>query len=157
MLPLRYLASYLRKNMQLLVFMQLLYVYVAGPFSVKTVTVSAQNVNGSVRVTWNTTLPPECMTSVTVDFRTNDGSVATYTTTNILQTDFIQTGLQCGTYYYIAGNVTGETSNSVSVTVRSREVQVWLTGGKLPIARVHGDAIALWLHTIVQIYLNHLE
>ena len=54
-----------------------------------------------VRVTWNTTVPPECVTSVTVEFRTSSRGpiVATYTTTNTSQTVVIQIGLQCGASY----------------------------------------------------------
>ena len=63
------------------------------------VTMSAESVGGStpgVRVTWNTTIPPECVTSVTVEFRTyiHGPIVANYTTTNMshVQTVTIQTG-----------------------------------------------------------------
>ena len=86
----------------------LLLAHVAGRFSLSTVTLSAENVRGFVppaaRVTWSTTAPPECVTSVTVDFRTSRrGSVvATYTTNNTLENDFIQTGLQCAIYYISA-------------------------------------------------------
>ena len=78
------------------------------------VNVSAESVGDptpGARVTWNTTLPPGCVTSVTVEFRTNGlrGPVAaTYTTTNTSETEVIQTGLQCGTNYYITVVVTGE-------------------------------------------------
>ena len=74
---------------------------------------SAESVGGStpgVRVTWNTTIPPECVASVTVEFRTSSYSpvVATYTTTNTSQTVVIQTGLQCTTNYYTRLLVTGK-------------------------------------------------
>ena len=79
------------------------------------VTMSAESVGGStpgVRVTWNTTIPPECVTSVTVEFRTSDHGpvVATYTTTNMshVQTVAIQTGLQCGGNYYTRVVVTAK-------------------------------------------------
>ena len=77
------------------------------------VTVSAESVGGStpgVRVTWSTTLPPECVTSVRVEFRTSSRGpvVASNTTTNTSQTEVVQTGLQCGTNYYIRVVVTGE-------------------------------------------------
>jgi len=51
------------------------------------------------RVTWNTTVPPECVASVTVEFKTSiSGSVVrSYTTTNTSETEIIQTGLQCAT------------------------------------------------------------
>ena len=66
------------------------------------------------------------MASVRIEFRTNarGGPVATYTTTNTSETEVIQTGLQCVTYYYITVVVTGSV-----FTIRSREVQV-LVGGK---------------------------
>ena len=74
---------------------------------------SAESVGGStpgVRVTWNTTVPPECVASVKVEIRTSSRGpvVATYTTTNSSQTEVIQTGLQCITYYYIRVVVTGD-------------------------------------------------
>ena len=78
-----------------------------------TVTVSARSVGGTtpgVRVTWNTTGPPECVAAVRVEFRTSSRGavVATYTTTNTSQTEVIQTGLQCATNYSIRVVVTGE-------------------------------------------------
>ena len=83
-------------------------------FYFRTVNVSAEHVGGSTpgaRVTWNTTVPPECVTSVRVEFRTISGShgpaVANYTTTNTSQTGVVQTGLQCATNYYIRVVVTG--------------------------------------------------
>ena len=109
-------------------------------FHFHTVTVSAESVGGStpgVRVTWNTTLPPECVTSVRVEFRTSSRGpvVATYTTTNTSQTEVIQTGLQCSTNYYTRVAVTGGTSDGVRPTVSSRQVQV-LAGG---------NSLCLWL------------
>ena len=67
--------------------------------------------NGStagVRVTWNTTLPPECVAFVRVVFRRSPvGAVVTsYTTTNTSGTQVIQSPLQCGTPYYIRVFVT---------------------------------------------------
>ena len=90
-----------------------------------------------VRVTWNTTVPPECVTSVRVEFRTsNRGTiVATNTTTNTSQTEIIQTGLRCNTNYYIRVVVTGEVRHPGGMTVtpmlspRHPDVQV-LVGGK---------------------------
>ena len=82
----------------------------------------------AARVTWSTTVPPQCVASVRVEFRTRSQSgpvVANYTTTNTSQTEFIQTGLQCGTYYYITVVVTGETSGSPTI---SRLVQVFAGG-----------------------------
>ena len=107
------------------------------------VNVSAESVGDptpGARVTWNTTLPPGCVTSVTVEFRTNGlrGPVAaTYTTTNTSETEVIQTGLQCGTNYYITVVVTGEvrptggmpTTEMLSLGKGHNIVQV-LAGGK---------------------------
>ena len=106
----------------------------AAQFSSSTVTASAENVDGptpAARVNWNTTAPPQCVTSVRVEFRTSTVGpvVATNTTTNTSQTEVIQTGLQCTTNYYITVVVTGATSDGVQVTVNSRQVQV-LVGGK---------------------------
>ena len=82
-------------------------------FHFRNVTVSAEIVGGStpgVRVTWNTTVPTECVASVRVEFRTSSHGpvVATCTTTNTSETEVIQTGLQCGTNYYIRVVVTGD-------------------------------------------------
>ena len=94
---------------------------------------SAESLGGStpgVRVTWSTTIPPECVASVMVEFRTSSRGpvVSNYTTTNTSQTEVIQTGLHCATNYYIAVVVTGGTSD-VHPTLNSRQVQV-LVGGK---------------------------
>ena len=119
------------------------YQYTDYQFHSSTVNVSAETVGGStpgVRVTWNTTVTPECVTSVTVEFRTNGlrGPVAaTYTTTNTSETEVIQTGLQCATYYYITVVVTGElrptggvpTTEMLSLHKDHNIVQV-LAGGK---------------------------
>ena len=72
-------------------------------FHYRTVNVSAASAPASpppVRVNWNTTLPPDCVTSVRVEFRNSSRGpvVATYTTTNTSQTEVIQTGLQCAIY-----------------------------------------------------------
>ena len=79
----------------------------------------------------STTATPQCVTVVRVEFRTSSmGPVVTnYTTTNTSQTEFIQTGLQCITYYYITVVVTGKPSGGQNPTVHSRQVQV-LAGGK---------------------------
>ena len=79
------------------------------------------------RVTWSTTVPPECVASVTVEFRTSSsGSVVrSYTTTNTSETEVIQTGLQCGTTYYIRVVVTGVASLS---TLSSNQVPVYFEG-----------------------------
>ena len=103
----------------------------ASDFSLHTLTVSAERVDGSTpgaRVTWSTTVPPECVTSVRVEFRTSSsGSVVrSYTTTNTSETEIIQTGLQCATTYYIRVVVAGVPSLG---TLTSNQVQV-LVGGK---------------------------
>ena len=108
------------------------FMHAAAQFSLSTVTVSAESVSHSTpaaRVTGSTTVPPQCVASVTVEFRNNSrGSVvATYTTTNTSQTEVIQTGLQCSTYYYITVVVTGATSDGLHLS--SRAVQVFV-GGK---------------------------
>ena len=108
------------------------------PFS--TVILSAESVGGStpgVRVTWSTKVPPECVTSVRVEFRTSrlGPVVATYTTTNTSQTEVIQTGLQCGTNYYVRVIVTGKPRSpggmpaAPMLSPRHSDVQV-LVGGK---------------------------
>ena len=82
----------------------------------------------AVRVTWRTTVPPECVASVRVDFRTGSHSgdlVATYGTINTSQTEFIQIGLQCITYYYVSVVVTGATSSDIRWSLNSRSVQVF--------------------------------
>ena len=88
----------------------------------------------AVRVTWNTTVPPECVASVRVEFRTSSqGPVAaTYTTTNTSQTEIIQTGLQCATNYYTRVVVTGKLrppGGTQMLSPRHSDVQV-LVGGK---------------------------
>ena len=79
------------------------------------------------RVTWSTTVPPECVASVTVEFRnSSSGSVVrSYTTTSTSETEVIQTGLQCGTTYYIRVVVTGVASLGA---LRSNQVQVYFEG-----------------------------
>jgi len=72
----------------------------------------AERVDGSTpgaRVTWSTTVPPECVASVTVEFRngSSESVVRSYTTTNTSQTEVIQTGLQCDTTYNIRVVVIG--------------------------------------------------
>ena len=86
------------------------------------VTASAESVDGrspTARVTWNTTIPPECVASVRVEFRSSYFSpvLANYTTTNTSETEIIQTGLQCATNYYIRVVLTGATSDGVNPTV----------------------------------------
>ena len=108
--------------------------HAATQFGLSTVTVGAVSLNSSTptaRVTWSTTIPPECVTSVTVEFRTDRlGSVvANYATTNTSQTEIIQTGMRCATNYYIRVVVTGAASDGLRVTQSSSQVQV-LVGGK---------------------------
>ena len=108
--------------------------HAGAQFSLSSFTLSAESVGGSipgVRVTWRTTVPPECVASVTVEFRTSSHGpvVVTYTTTNTSQTEVIQTNLQCATNYYISVVVTGETSDGLHLTLSSRQVQV-LVGGR---------------------------
>ena len=107
------------------------------------VTARAKSVGGTTpgaRVTWNTTLPPDCVTSVRVNFRatTNGRLVATYTTTNTSQTEIIQTGVQCGTSYYIRVIVTGEPRYqgvSVEQVLSSTQVQVFIGGKEIACMR----------------------
>ena len=106
--------------------------HVVTDFHSQKFTVSAERVGGStpgVRVTWSTTAPPECVASVTVEFRNgSSGSVMRpYTTTNTSGTVVIQTGLHCPTTYYIRVAVAGVPSLG---TVDSSEVQK-LVGGKI--------------------------
>jgi len=81
----------------------------------------------AARVTWSTTIPPQCVASVRVDFRTSSMGpvVANYTTNSTSQTEVIQTGLQCTTYYYIIVVVTGQLSDGVHATQSSRPVLVF--------------------------------
>ena len=90
----------------------------------------------TARVTWNTTVPPECVTSVRVEFRTSSTGpvVANYTTNTTSQTEVIQTGLQCATNYYIRVVVTGAASDGAHATLSSRPVQVFV-GGKEIVSR----------------------
>ena len=87
----------------------------------------------AVRVTWRTTVPPQCVASVRVEFRTASPGpvVANYTTTNTSQTEFIQTGLRCVTYYYITVVVTGQKVNNLHPTVSGSAAQVLVGGNKI--------------------------
>ena len=109
--------------------------HAAAAFSDHTVTASAERVDGSTpgaRVTWSTAAPPECVASVTVEFRTSsDGNVVrSYTTTNTSDTEVILTGLQCDTTYYITVRITGVLSLGALTTVTSNSVQVPVGGIK---------------------------
>ena len=108
----------------------------AAEFTFSTVTVSAESVvHGStpaVRVTWSTTVPPECVASYRVEFRTSSHgpAVVNYTTTNTSQTEVIQNGLQPNTIYYITVMlIAGEAPDGTHPTLTSRRVQM-LSGGK---------------------------
>ena len=84
----------------------------------------------AARVTWSTTVPPQCVTSVRVEFRAlrQSGLVTpTYTTNDTSGTAVIQTGLRCDTYYYITAVVTAD---GIRLTVRSSPVEVFVSGGK---------------------------
>ena len=108
-------------------------------------TVRAESVGGSnpgARVTWSTTLPPECVTSVRVVFRTTTNGVlaAANTTSNTSQTEIIQTGLQCGASYNIRVVVTGEpTYQGVPLQqfLLSNQVQVFIGGKQIVCVRFH--------------------
>ena len=111
--------------------------HAAVQFHNRYVTVSAERVVGStpgVRVTWNTTLPPECVTSVRVELRrSSQGPVlASSTITNTSQTEVIQIGLQCATNYYTRVVITGKLrppGGTQMLSPRHSDVQV-LVGGK---------------------------
>ena len=94
---------------------------------------SAESVNGStpgVRVTWNITVPPDCVALVRVKFRLRlQGEVvSTYNTTNVSETETIQTDLKCGTTYYIRVVVDSENDKGIWKNQRVEEVFV---GGKI--------------------------
>ena len=112
------------------------------------------------RVTWSTTVPPDCVASVTVEFRTNSSGsvlsvVRSYTTTNTSETEVIQTGLQCNTTYYIRVVVTGVASLG---NLSSNQVQVHV-GGKHSVLyncvvcmQLIVTAVTEWCYDISQIY-----
>ena len=110
-------------------------------------TVRAESVRGSTpgaRVTWSTTLPPECVTSVSVNFRTTTTRVlaAANTTTSTSQTEVIQTGLQCGTSYYIRVVVSGEPINQGVPKLQllfSSQVQLFIKGKEIACMRVQSQ------------------
>ena len=88
--------------------------------------------NGStpgVRVTWNITVPAECVALVRVKFRPSlqKKVVSTYNTTNVSETEIIQTGLQCGTTYYI--RVVADQSEMDKNVWKSPNIPVFV-GGK---------------------------
>jgi len=106
--------------------------HTAADLSLRNVTMRAERGDSSTpgaRVTWSTTVPPECVASVTVTFTpSSSGSVVRfYTTTNTSETEVIQTGLQCGTNYFIRVTVSGASSLG---NLSSNQVEV-LVGGKI--------------------------
>ena len=118
---------------------KMIFTHADAQFLSSNLTVRAESAGGStpgVRVTWNTTLPPECVTSVRVEFRTTTNRVlaAANTTTNTSQKEVIQTGLQCGTYYYTSVVVSGKptylgvpleqflSSNQLRVSIGGKEI-----------------------------------
>ena len=121
-----------------------IFMHAVSQFHFFIVIARAESVGGStpgVRVTWSTTVPPECVTSVTVEFRTIGSRgpvVANYTTTNTSQTEVIQTGLRCATYYYTRVVVTGEVirtpggmTTTVMLSPTHADVQILLEVKKL--------------------------
>ena len=115
----------------------MIFTHADAQFLSSNLTVRAENVGDSTpgaRVAWNTTLPPECVTSVRVNFRTtaNRRLAAANTTTNTSQTEVIQTGLQCGASYYTRVVVTGKPRYQgvpLEQYLSSNQVQVFI-GGK---------------------------
>ena len=106
-------------------------------FSTIATIASAESVGGStpsVRVTWNTTAPLECVVSVRVEFRNESYGpvVATYNTTNVSETEIVQTDLQCATEYYISVVLIAEVyypgNYRMHFTLQSEQVQV-IAGG----------------------------
>ena len=95
---------------------------------------TAESENSStpgVRVTWSTTAPPECVTSVRVEFRPSKlGAIlTTYTTTNTSGTHVIQSPLQCATEYYVRVFTIGESQRLGGMEVQSTQKRV-VVGGK---------------------------
>ena len=120
-------------------FAKIIFTHADAQFRSSNLTVHAESVGGSTpgaKVTWSTTLPAECVTSVSVNFRTtsNGRLVATNTTTNTSQTEIIQTGLQCGTNYSVRVIITGKpryrgvpldqflSSNQLRVSIGGKEI-----------------------------------
>ena len=132
-------ASYMRDARSYHFYLpKMIFTYADAQFRSSTVTVSAESVGGTTpgaRVTWNTTLPPECVTSVTANFRTTrNGRLAATNTTTSTQTEIIQTGLRCTTYYYTRVVVTGEPRYQgapVEQILLSNQVQVFVEGKEL--------------------------
>ena len=94
---------------------------------------SAESVNGStpgVRVTWNITVPAECVALVRVKFRLRlQGEiVSSYNTTNVSENEIIQTDLKCGTTYYI--RVVVDQSENDTGTWKNQRTDKVFVGGK---------------------------
>ena len=95
------------------------------------VTMRAESVGGStpgVRVTWNITVP-ECVALVRVKFKLSAQGdlVSTHNTTNVSETEVIQTGLQCATKYYI--RVVADLKEQTG-TLKNPHVKEVFVGGK---------------------------
>ena len=108
--------------------------YAVAQFRSSTVTMSVESVGGStpgVRVTWSTTVPPECVASVTVEFRRSEREsvVTSYTTTNTSGTQVIQSPLLCAVVYYVRVYVIGDSQKLGGVIQYSIPEQVFV-GGK---------------------------
>ena len=94
---------------------------------------SAACANGStpgVMVTWNITrVPTDCVASVRVKFKLSEKEnlSSVYNTTNMSETEVIQTGLQCATKYYII--VVVDSSQGKKGAWKSPQVEL-LIGGK---------------------------
>jgi len=102
-----------------------------GEFQSPTVTVRAEREDGltpGIKVTWSTTAPPECVESIRVEFRNSSHGyvVRSYNTTSTSDMEVTQTGLQCGTTYYIQVVVIGHGVGPLN----SNEVRVPI-GGKV--------------------------
>ena len=118
-----------------------------------------------VRVTWSTTVPPECVTSVRVEFRKSSrGSVvASNTTTNTSQTVIIQTGLQCATNYYITVVVTGELRppggmpTTQMLSPKQNNIVQVVAGGKETVCTLHVILVTAHDYANAQIYQIQLE
>ena len=134
--PLRYSYFCLTIIVSIILYVAIIETFAAARFALSSITVSAESVmEGSTpaaRVTWSTTVPPECVASYRAEFRTSSfgPAVANYTTTNASQTEAIKKGLQPDTLYYITVLVVAmEAADGTYPTLMSRQVQL-LSGGK---------------------------
>ena len=124
---------------------KMIFIHADAQFLSSNPTVRAESVNGSTpgaRVTWSTTLPPECVTLVRVSFRTtaNGRLAAAYETTNTSQTEVIQSGLQCGASYNTQVVVSGKPTYlgvPLEQFVSSDQVQVSIGGKEIVCMRFH--------------------